>query len=227
MIVEMLRITCPPEKQAAFLQRDAEVWTRRLTALPLFLGKEVWFDPQKPGQLVLIIHMESLAQLQAIPQAWIDETETAMGALKMPETSEIFEVALPDPRYQSAARPAAPAAGLVPGGPAAMVVEFLRVTCPPEKRAAFIQRDHAVWTRALMTQPGFLGKEVWLNPSKPDEVAMAIHMESLARLRAIPKDWCDQTDAAMGDLLMPLTAEIFAVTHPDPRYRLNAIPLQP
>lgn len=211
----MLRLACPPEKRDAFIQRDAEVWTRGLMTLPLFLGKEVWFDPQKPGQLVLVIHMESFAQLQAIPQAWIDEIEAAMGELKMPETSEIFEVTCPDPRY----RPSRPAPEAAPARQLAMIVEFLRIACPPEKRDAFIQRDHEVWTRGLMTQPGFLGKEVWLNPYKPDEVVLAIHMESWEQLRAIPREWCEQTDAAMGDLLMPLTAELFEVTHPDPRDR--------
>lgn len=219
MIVEMLRIACPPEQQAAFLQRDAEVWTHRLMALPLFLGKEVWFNPQEPAQLGLIIHMESLAQLRAISQAWIDETEAAMRELKMPETSEIFEVARPDPRYQLAIPRPAPVAGPAREGRPPLVVEFLRIACPAEKREAFIERDHAVWTRGLMTQPGFLGKEVWIKPGKPDEVVLVIHMESRAHLTAIPKAWCDQTDAAMGDLLMPLTAEIFEVIHPDPRYR--------
>jgi uncharacterized protein (TIGR03792 family) len=215
MIVEMLRLSCPPEQREAFLQRDAEVWTRGLMALPLFLGKEVWLDPQKPGQPVLVIHMESLAQLKAIPQAWIDGIEAAMGELKMPETSEIFEVARPDPRYQRSNPGPAPAPARQPG----MIVEFLRIACPLEKREAFIERDHVVWTRGLMTQPGFLGKEVWLNPHKPDEVVLAIHMESWEHLRAIPREWCEQTDAAMGDLLMPLTAELLEVIHPDPRYR--------
>lgn len=216
MIVEMLRITCPPEKQAAFLQRDDAVWTRGLMTLPLFLGKEVWFNPEQTGQLVLVIHMESFAQLHALPAAWIAEIETAMGDLRMPEVSEIFEVLHPDPRYQLGPRPAPDPAG---AGQPAMVVELLRIACPREKRAAFIQRDHDVWTRGLMTQPGFLGKEVWVHPDKPDEVVLAIHMQSWAHLRAIPAEWCRQTDAAMGDLLMPLTAELFEVTQPDPRYR--------
>ena len=100
-----------------------------------------------------------------------------------------------------------------------MIVEFLRITCPPEKREAFIQRDAEVWTRRLMTQPGFLGKEVWTNPDDPDHIYLAIHLESRARLSAISKEWCDETDAAMGDLLMPLTSEVVDVVLPDPRYR--------
>lgn len=100
-----------------------------------------------------------------------------------------------------------------------MIVEYLRVTCPSEKRDAFIQRDAEVWTRGLTGQPGYLGKEVWCNPAKPDEVVLVIHLESLAHLRAISPAWCDEMEAAMGDLLMPLRSEIFEVTAPDPRYQ--------
>ena len=100
-----------------------------------------------------------------------------------------------------------------------MIVECLHIACPPDKRAAFLERDADVWTRGLMGQPGFLGKEVWFNPEKPGEVVLVIHFESLAKLRSISPEWCAATDAAMGDLLLPLTAEIFEVTAPDPRYR--------
>lgn len=100
-----------------------------------------------------------------------------------------------------------------------MIVEFIRVTCPPEQRDAFIQRDAEVWTRGLMTQPGFLGKEVWTDPNDPTRVYLAIHLESRELLNAIPLAFCEEMDAAMGDLLMPIQSEILDVALPDPRYR--------
>jgi uncharacterized protein (TIGR03792 family) len=59
-----------------------------------------------------------------------------------------------------------------------MIVECITVTCPPGKRDAFIQRDDEVWTAGLMTQPAFLGKEVWTDPNDPDNVYLAIHLKS-------------------------------------------------
>ena len=100
MVVEMLRITCPPDKREAFTRRDAAVWTRALEGKPGFLGKAVWFNPDKPGELVLVIHFESLELLKAIPQSWSDERYAEMGDLLMPETSEVFEVTAPDRRYR-------------------------------------------------------------------------------------------------------------------------------
>jgi uncharacterized protein (TIGR03792 family) len=215
MIVEMLRITCPPEKQAAFLRRDAEVGIRGPMEQPFYLGKEMWSSPDRPGEVVLVIHMTSFAELRALPQAWVDGIEAAMGDLKMPEISTISEVTHPDPRYRlSGVDLQAPP----PCGPP-MAVEFLRVTCPPGKRDAFIRQDHEVWTRGLETQSGFLGKEAWCCPELPGEVLLVNHWESRAHLDAISSEWRARQEAAMGDLFMPTTSEIFHVTRPDPRYR--------
>jgi uncharacterized protein (TIGR03792 family) len=104
-----------------------------------------------------------------------------------------------------------------------MIVEFITVTCPPGKRDAFIQRDDEVWTAGLMTQPAFLGKEVWTDPNDPDKVYLAIHLKSRELLNAIPQSFCDEMDAAMGDLLMPIHSVILDVARPDPRYRQEEV----
>lgn len=100
-----------------------------------------------------------------------------------------------------------------------MIVEFITVTCPPGKRDAFILRDHAVWTAGLMTQPAFLGKEVWSDPDDPDKVCLAIHLKSHKLLNAIPQSFCEEMDAAMGDLLMPIHSVILDVALAHPRVR--------
>jgi uncharacterized protein (TIGR03792 family) len=99
-----------------------------------------------------------------------------------------------------------------------MVIEMLRVTCPPEKRAAFIQRDAEVWTRGLMRHPGFLGKEVWTNPATPSEIILVMRWESLAHWKSFPQEWSRELDAQMGDLLMPLRCEAYEVAVPHPLF---------
>lgn len=55
-----------------------------------------------------------------------------------------------------------------------MVIEWLKVRVSPELREKFIQKDAEIWTSMLATYPGFLGKEVWINPETPTEVIIVI-----------------------------------------------------
>ena len=105
-----------------------------------------------------------------------------------------------------------------------MVIELLRVSCPPDKRGAFIQRDAEVWTRGLMRHAGFLGKEVWTNPDDPSQVVFVIHWESMAQWQSFPQKWCDELDAQMGDLLMSFTCETYQVAVPDTRSLQRHLP---
>jgi uncharacterized protein (TIGR03792 family) len=95
-----------------------------------------------------------------------------------------------------------------------MVIELLRLTCPPEKQAAFIQRDAEVWTRGLAQHPGFLGKEVWLSPAHPSQVTLVIRWASLEHWKSFPEEWSRRQDEQMGDLLMPFTCETYEVVTP-------------
>ncbi|MDJ0549362.1 MAG: TIGR03792 family protein, partial [Microcystis sp. M49637_WE12] len=45
-----------------------------------------------------------------------------------------------------------------------MVIEWLEFQVKPEAREKFIQKDQEIWTKFLAKQPGFLGKELWINP---------------------------------------------------------------
>jgi uncharacterized protein (TIGR03792 family) len=92
-----------------------------------------------------------------------------------------------------------------------MVIELLRVTCPPEKHAAFIQRDAEVWTRGLAQHLGFMGKEVWVSPDHPSQVTLVIRWASMAHWKSFPAEWSQRQDEQMGDLLMPLTCEAYEV----------------
>ncbi len=75
-----------------------------------------------------------------------------------------------------------------------MVIEWLKVRVSPELREKFIQKDAEIWTATLASYPGFLGKEVWINPETPSEVVLIIRWESLEAWKAIPQDQLEQTE---------------------------------
>jgi uncharacterized protein (TIGR03792 family) len=75
-----------------------------------------------------------------------------------------------------------------------MVIEWLKVKVPSALRAQYIQKDAEIWTRLLAQYPGFLNKEVWINPQDDTEVIMVIHWHDRASWQAIPSDILQATD---------------------------------
>ncbi|MGH1394597.1 MAG: TIGR03792 family protein [Trichormus sp.] len=69
-----------------------------------------------------------------------------------------------------------------------MVIEFLKFKVAPDTRENYLQQDAAIWTTALAKYPGFLGKEVWLNPQDPTEVTLIIRWQTKAQWQAIPPE---------------------------------------
>ena len=67
-----------------------------------------------------------------------------------------------------------------------MVIEWLKFTVSPEVREKFIKKDEAIWTAALATYPGFLGKEIWLEPTRADNIIFIIRWQSRQQWKSIP-----------------------------------------
>ncbi|MBI1240636.1 TIGR03792 family protein [Umezakia ovalisporum] len=67
-----------------------------------------------------------------------------------------------------------------------MVVELLKVEVVPEERDNYIQKDAEIWTTGLAKYPGFLGKEVWINPNHPTELILIIRWGTREQWKAIP-----------------------------------------
>ena len=67
-----------------------------------------------------------------------------------------------------------------------MVIEWLKFRIDSKSREKFIQQDDAVWTASLSTYPGFLGKEVWIEPNEPDEVVFTIRWQTREQWKSIP-----------------------------------------
>ena len=75
-----------------------------------------------------------------------------------------------------------------------MIVEWLRIKIAPEYRETFVQKDDEIWTSFLRQYPGFLRKEVWINPDDFSEVMIAIYWSTLKQQQAISKAALDSVE---------------------------------
>ncbi len=85
-----------------------------------------------------------------------------------------------------------------------MVIEWLRFRMRPEQRQAFIERDAQVWTAGLQAWPGFLDKEIWLDPSQDTDVIAVIRWQTREQWKAVPAAVITDLDQRMGDLRFPI-----------------------
>lgn len=66
-----------------------------------------------------------------------------------------------------------------------MVIELLIVEVAIEDREKYLQIDREIWTKAIAQFPGFISKEVWLNPDRPTEVNLIIRWRSREEWKSI------------------------------------------
>ncbi|MEO0485927.1 MAG: TIGR03792 family protein [Pseudomonadota bacterium] len=78
-----------------------------------------------------------------------------------------------------------------------MIIEHLTVSIPAGTHTAFLAHDAAIWTATLAAQPGFAGKETWLQADDPTRVHLIIRWDTREQWKAIPQALLAQTDAAM------------------------------
>ncbi len=57
-----------------------------------------------------------------------------------------------------------------------MVIELLKVEVAAQYQEKYLQIDQEIWTKAIAQFPGFINKEVWLNPYAPTEVILIIRV---------------------------------------------------
>lgn len=75
-----------------------------------------------------------------------------------------------------------------------MVIEWLKVKVAAEHREKYIVNDAQVWTALLSQYPGFISKEVWINPTEPSEVILVIRWESREAWASVPSDRLKQIE---------------------------------
>ena len=96
-----------------------------------------------------------------------------------------------------------------------MVIELLTFEIRPHVRNAWLDADEKVWTAFLETCDGFVRKEVWIVPDRPDEVTVAIWWRSMAQWKSIDSEAVARVDARMGDLAVEPTCRSFEVARGD------------
>lgn len=84
-----------------------------------------------------------------------------------------------------------------------MVIEWLKFKVNPEQSELFIQKDEEVWTAGLQKIPGFLGKEVWVDPEH-NEIVMVIRWQSQEQWQAISEKTIQELDEKMGVFKVPI-----------------------
>ncbi len=72
-----------------------------------------------------------------------------------------------------------------------MVIELLKFRIAPKQREKYIHRDAQIWTAALANYPGFIGKELWINPNDPTELVMVIRWETREQWKSILQEEVD------------------------------------
>ncbi|MFB2971966.1 TIGR03792 family protein [Aerosakkonema sp. BLCC-F183] len=104
-----------------------------------------------------------------------------------------------------------------------MVIELLKFKVAPARREEFIHNDAEIWTPIIASSPGFLGKEVWINPAEPTEVIMVIRWATCEQWKSFPQELLHRTEKkfaeAMGksyQMLESLEYQVrqFPSTHP-------------
>ena len=82
-----------------------------------------------------------------------------------------------------------------------MVIEWLKFQVSPQLREKFIQQETEIWIPFLSSHPGFLGKEIWINPEAAEEVIIVIRWETHQQWKAIPEDEIAATDRKFAQAL--------------------------
>jgi uncharacterized protein (TIGR03792 family) len=92
-----------------------------------------------------------------------------------------------------------------PQGSASPVsVEVLCFQVPPGGQQAFIEQDERIWSRTLAQCPGFLRKEVWLDPDNAERITLVIYWASREDWQAFPQDCMEELDRQMRPYVVKL-----------------------
>ena len=70
-----------------------------------------------------------------------------------------------------------------------MIIEWLKFKISPDRREEFIQKDTEIWTAAISAYPGYLGKEVWIDPNAPEEVVILVRWATYQQWKSLSSDY--------------------------------------
>lgn len=78
-----------------------------------------------------------------------------------------------------------------------MIIEHLTVSVPAGAHDRFLTDDAEIWTKTLAAQPGYLGKEVWVEAEDPTRIHLIIRWSSREAWKSVPSDLLAATDIRM------------------------------
>ncbi len=81
-----------------------------------------------------------------------------------------------------------------------MVVEMLTMAVDPEHHEMFLAANEAVWTRFLEQQPGFVRKEMWVEPGDEGRIHCMIWWSSREEWKRITPEQVEAIDSRLGPL---------------------------
>ncbi len=82
-----------------------------------------------------------------------------------------------------------------------MFIEWLNFKVPPVLYEQYIQSDAEIWTPALTNHPGFLGKEVWLNPDDQTEIVIVVRWASREQWKSFPQKQLEQLEFQIAEIM--------------------------
>lgn len=77
-----------------------------------------------------------------------------------------------------------------------MIIEYLSFSVPLAAQDRFLAQDAAIWTPALATSPGFLGKDVWRQVGAPNRINLVIRWRAQADWDVVDRGILATTQAA-------------------------------
>ncbi len=75
-----------------------------------------------------------------------------------------------------------------------MIIEWLGFSVKPQLREKFVIQDREIWTPMLAQAAGFLGKEVWVDPTMSDRIFIIVRWQSREQWKAISPKLLEQTE---------------------------------
>lgn len=91
MVIEWLQFRVDEAAIDEFVERDRAIWTTALAQYPGFAKKEVWTNPDTPGEIICVIHWETVEQWKSIPVSALESIEAEFQA-EMGNRYELLEV---------------------------------------------------------------------------------------------------------------------------------------
>lgn len=82
-----------------------------------------------------------------------------------------------------------------------MVIEWLKFKTNTKHREKVIEKDAEIWTATLSKYPGFLGKEIWINPNNETEIIFIIRWKTREDWKAVPESILEETERKFAQAL--------------------------